>query len=124
MRIEIIKAPYVGPSLNKIYAGIHWTKRKRHADDAHLAIKAVQKGVKPFTKPVSLDFQPMHKGRGYDVSNYAYSVKLLEDGLVQAGILGGDSVKFVTRIVIHQPIKIKTDSMMVITIVEDEQCEH
>ena len=122
MRAETIKVPYIGPSLNSIYAGIHWSKRKKHADAAHMAVKVSCKGINCFSKPVLLDFQPLHRGRGYDVSNYAYTVKLLEDGLVQCGILEDDTNKFVRGITIHPPIKLKKpdENCMVVTIVESE----
>ena len=117
MRSETLNVPYIAPSLNSIYSGVHWSKRKKQADEAHLAVKIAASKVKPFDKPVQLNFQPIVKGRGYDVSNYAYTVKLIEDGLVQCGILPDDTVKWVKRITIMEPIKAK-ESSMVVTIVE------
>ena len=118
MRAVTLKVPYVGPSLNSIYAGVHWKKRKDQADEAHLCVKLSLKGVEPFTKPVHLNFQPLHKGRGYDVSNYAYTAKLIEDGLVLCGVIPDDTCKWVKRITIDEPIKVKGESLTVVTIVE------
>ena len=102
-----LKIDYIGPSLNKIYAGIHWSKRKKDADAAHLAVKIAAKGCSLSAKPVVLVFQPMIRGRAYDVSNYAYTVKLLEDGLVHSGVLADDTNKYVQGIIMLSPIKIK-----------------
>jgi len=115
-----IRVDYIAPSLNAIYAGIHWVKRKRHADDAHLAVKIACKGVRIAASAVLLEFQPMIRGRCYDCSNYAYSVKLLEDGLVRAGVLPDDTNQWVKRIIINAPVKIKKpeQSHMIVEITE------
>ena len=108
--------PFIGKSLNAIYAGIHWSVRKKHADEAHSAVAIAVMGIKPFTTPVHLEFQPVVKGRGYDVMNYSYSAKLIEDGLVCAGILEDDTVAYVKQIAILAPIKTKAQSSMCVTI--------
>ena len=33
-----LEIPWVGPSMNKIWAGVHWSKRKQYADEAHKAV--------------------------------------------------------------------------------------
>jgi hypothetical protein len=101
-----IPIPYIGPSLNKIYAGMHYSKRKRNADEAHLIVKMACKGIKSVSNPVSLTFTPYHNSRLYDCSNYAYTCKLIEDGLVQAGVLVDDTNKYVKQIIINAPVKI------------------
>jgi len=113
---------YIAPSLNTIYANCHWTKRKRHADDAHLAVKIACKGLRIAVSAVSLEFQPMIRGRCYDVSNYAYCIKLIEDGLVRAGVLKDDTNKWVKRIIINAPLKVAKPetSYMLVTITELE----
>ena len=102
-----IKVEYIGPSTNKIYAGMHWTKRKAHADDAHFATKLAAKGHDSVSKPVFLVFQPMIRGRAYDCSNYSFTCKMIEDGLVKCGILADDTNKYVQGIMMLPPIKIK-----------------
>lgn len=101
-----IRVDYVAPSLNAIYAGIHWSKRKRHADDAHLAAKIAMRGHRIAFDAVLLDFYPMIRGRQYDCSNYAYCCKLIEDGLVRAGLVKDDSSKYVQKFTIHKPEKV------------------
>ncbi|WP_370052431.1 Mor transcription activator family protein [Neptunomonas sp.] len=103
LRTEVLFVPYMGPSLNKIYAGIHWAERKRHSDDGHDA--CIQLNIEPFVKPVSLIFIPLvGKGdRARDCSNYAYAVKIIEDGLVKSGILKDDNNNYVKSITIEEP---------------------
>jgi len=115
-----IRVDYIAPSLNAIYAGIHWAKRKKHADDAHLAVKIAAKGIRMAVSAVVLEFQPMIRGRCYDVSNHAYWIKLIEDGLVRAGVLPDDTNKWVKRIIINAPVKIKKpeQSHMIVEITE------
>ena len=120
MRVETLNVPYIAPSLNSIYAGAHWSKRKRQADEAHLAVKIAAKGVAMFDNPVMVTYQPMIKGRAYDISNYAYSLKLIEDGLVRAGVLKDDTNAYVKAITIKEPIKVKAESSMVVIITEVE----
>ena len=83
-------------SLNAFYSATHWIKRKKIADAYHEAVWfAVKKSrVKPVEKyPVFILYHFTFKGKLLDASNCP--VKLLEDGLVKAGILKNDSPKFV-----------------------------
>ena len=102
-----IKVEYIGPSTNIIYAGVHWSKRKRMADEAHLLTKIACKGLRSFIEPVSLIFQPMIRGRAYDTLNYSFTAKMIEDGIVRSGILKDDTKKYVGAVTILPPIKIK-----------------
>lgn len=105
-RVETIIIPYIGPSMNKIWAGIHYGQRTKIANDAHLICKIAMKNIRPFSMPVHLEFTPtMGKELGrngkprarrlLDCSNYAVSNKLIEDALIVAGIIEDDSPKFV-----------------------------
>jgi len=99
--------PYIGPSTNSIYAGIHWQKRKKHKAEALKAVKLL--GFIPdINAPVQITMTPMlGKGkRAYDVSNYSYTYKMLEDCLVELGVLVGDTSKTVKRVSFESPEKI------------------
>ena len=104
---QILTVEWMGPSLNKVYAGGHWGKRMKWAADGHLAVlAAVRKGkISPVTSPVHLTFSPFIRGRRYDATNYALTVKILEDGLVKAGILKGDTGEYVWRVSTDAPVK-------------------
>ncbi len=115
---QILTVEWMGPSLNKIYTGTHWGSRTKWAADGHLAVlAAVRKAkIKPVHSPVCLTFSPHIKGRRYDTNNYALAVKIMEDGLVKAGVLQGDTVKYVWRVSTDAPVKTKKQSYMIITI--------
>lgn len=95
----------MAPSLNKIWAGIHWSVRKKMADTGHKATWEAAKDIKPFDNPVSLVFQPLVKGRMFDTTNYILSVKVIEDALVEHEILPGDTNKHVKAITMLPAVK-------------------
>lgn len=116
-RIEVIDVPWIGPSLNKIWAGVHWSKRKKIADEAHQAVLVAIRNVVPFTGPVTLAYFPfIGKGKRYDLTNYAVTIKGIEDGLVGYKIIESDSFKVVQRVTIHQPELTKEPSFMRVVI--------
>ena len=87
---------------NKLYAGVHWTTRAKIAEDFHLAVWASVKNAKvkpidPKLYPVDMEYTFFLKGK-LDTSNTFAMLKLVEDGLVGAKILSGDSQEFVGKI--------------------------
>lgn len=68
-------------SLNKIYAGVHWTVRRKDKNNIRL-----------LKNPVSIK---MAFNSGLDVSNHGYIFKLIEDALVKCGVIQNDSYKYV-----------------------------
>ena len=79
-------------SLNKIYAGVHWAKRKKDKDEIWLLVRSVVGIQKPLEKPVKIK---MSFNSDLDVSNHGYLFKLIEDGLVKCGVIQNDSYKYV-----------------------------
>ena len=68
-------------SLNKSYAGIHWSVRKRHADFIHALVKSElnrQRIRKRIFERCKLEF---YYNDRLDVSNHGYITKMLEDAL-------------------------------------------
>ena len=106
MSVEIF-VPWMGPSSNSCYAGKHWAIRKKEADAGHLVTGQSFKGVGLIEGPVLLNFSPIvGKGkRRFDPSNYSYSVKIIEDGLVLAGVIAGDGPDQVSFIGISSPVR-------------------
>ncbi len=81
---------------NKIYSGIHWGTRKAIVDKYHKAL--LNCGIKisrdkDRSKSIITTFY--FKNRPLDCSNCFFMAKCCEDGLVRAGILIGDSPKYV-----------------------------
>lgn len=84
--------------LNAIYAGKHWTKRKRDSEHWHWLVKkhliAQKVEKKVFEKPVCITFS---YNDNLDCSNHAYIAKMIEDSL-KGQLLTDDSRKYVTEI--------------------------
>lgn len=101
----ILFVPYLGPSTNQIYAGIHWAKRKKAKDQALAAtLEAVRGiGMGPAAGRVDLVFRPrLGKGvRRRDTSNASMTAKLIEDALVKAGVLADDTEDHVRRVILE-----------------------
>lgn len=100
-RIELF-VPYIAKSTNAMYAGQHWSERKRHKAAAAAAVIVAISKSRPekIMLPVDIEVCPtLGKGvRSYDVSNYSYTYKLIEDCLVSSGVLIGDSIEFVKSV--------------------------
>lgn len=79
-------------SSNTIYAGVHWTVRKKQADEIHEMVGWLVKGKKPFDKPVEITCE---FGGRLDIDNCSYVAKLIVDGLRKNGILKDDTRKYV-----------------------------
>ena len=70
-------------SLNKIYAGEHYSKRKKLKDTYKLLIKSKFKSVFPKTKTYSVTYTFGFRTRPLDTSNTVYMLKLIEDILFE-----------------------------------------
>lgn len=82
-------------SLNKIYSGVHWSKRNTLASEFHLAVLVSQ--PKPYKGPFPchIEYHFRLKGKKLDSSNLGYMAKLIEDGLVHSKVLPDDSPDYV-----------------------------
>lgn len=96
-------------STNKIYAGIHWSERKRIKDSilgyAAAFCRPIQ-AVKSY--PVEIEYRFFFESRALDTLNTAYMAKMFEDAFRSLGILEEDSPKYVTRSILEvvaQPAK-------------------
>ncbi len=91
-------------SSNSIYGGMHWSKRKKIADEFHNVVfytvknERVEK-IKEY--PVHVYYLFTLKGRRMDVLNTSFLAKLLEDGLVRSGILKDDSQEYVKMVTLR-----------------------
>jgi Holliday junction resolvase RusA-like endonuclease len=84
--------------LNKIYAGVHWTKRKKQSEEIHELVyySMMQQNVPPilFKKPVVIQ---INYNSRLDCDNHGYLTKLIIDGMKDY-ILKDDSKKYVKEI--------------------------
>lgn len=101
--LKQIFIPEIGPSTNSIYAGVHWAKRNKLASDFKFLIRQILGPCKPFDFAIDIEFTPvLGKGaKARDTGNYSYTCKLIEDGLVHAGLLSDDGPKYVGRWIIN-----------------------
>ncbi|MBA4307013.1 MAG: hypothetical protein C0429_09790 [Sphingopyxis sp.] len=83
-------------STNKIYAGVHWSIRKRFVDDMHLMVLASKIPRYDGPLPVECRYRFRLNGPLLDSSNTTALGKITEDGLVRAGVLEDDNPKFVS----------------------------
>jgi hypothetical protein len=81
--MEIILKDLPKHSLNKIYSGVHWTKRKKDKDTYKIIINSQFKEVlsKEFIYKVSYEFN--FKRNALDTSNTVYMLKMIEDIIFQ-----------------------------------------
>jgi len=105
MRDERFYLPYQGPSTNQIYGGVHWCVRMQNKEAARAAVDE-HIDTDLFEHPVTLHFVPIvgRKGRRRDLTNYTYGIKLIEDALVESGVLADDTQSHVRSIRIHQAV--------------------
>ena len=99
----LVLVPGVGPSFNDWYKTLHWAVRKKTVDFWHDEVQnaILEQKVGKLSFPVILLFRlEIKKGVIVrDSSNCSITVKLMEDGLVKAGILKGDDPRFVRAII-------------------------
>lgn len=89
-------------STNKIYAGIHWTERKRIKD----SILSVAGGFcrpiqKPESYPVQIRYRFFFATRPLDTLNTAAMAKMFEDAFRTLGIIEEDTPEFVARTILE-----------------------
>ena len=82
-------------SLNKWYAGMHWTKRKKMKDNYTQIVRSQFREVLPKDKSYSVEYHFKFKNRPLDASNCVAMVKMVEDI-----IFADDSYKIVHSILI------------------------
>ena len=92
-------------SLNQIYAGVHWNKRKDQKDAICLLTKNALggKAVK-FDAPVCIEMSFCSR---LDVSNHAYLFKMIEDVLKELKIIKDDTDKYVKRVAMSKQNEFK-----------------
>ena len=77
MTITLYDLPKI--SLNKVYSGVHWTKRKKDKDAYYLLVKNQFKDVLSDDKVYSVSYTFEFKKSPLDTSNCVYMLKLIED---------------------------------------------
>ena len=93
MKIELKTLPKT--STNKIYAGMHWTKRKKLKDNYKTIIKSQFKHVFPKDKVYKVQYDFVFKSRPLDITNCSYMIKMIEDVIFE-----DDTWKIINKVTI------------------------
>ena len=91
-------------SLNKIYAGVHWSVRAKDKEYIRQLVRSAIGIRKPYEKPVLIK---MAFNSGLDVSNHAYLFKMIEDALVKCKLINDDTDKYVKSITMEKQKEFK-----------------
>tara|TARA_R110001592_G_scaffold42649_4_gene138460 strand:- start:38 stop:415 length:378 start_codon:yes stop_codon:yes gene_type:complete len=86
------------PSLNKFYAGKHWTVRKRLADDYKRSVKDALDTFDPLTIS-RFELRVSYNSR-FDCDNSILCCKFVADCLVEKGYVADDTPKYYSKLVI------------------------
>ena len=93
--MEIILNELPKISLNKWYAGMHWTKRKKIKDNYTKLVRSQFSDTLRKDKTYKVEYHFTFKSRPLDASNCVAMVKMIEDIIFET-----DSYKVVTELVI------------------------
>jgi len=110
MDITLYNLPKI--SLNKWYAGMHWTKRKKIKDNYTQIVRSQFSSLLSRDNTYKVEYHFTFKSRPLDASNCVAMVKMIEDIIFET-----DSYKVVTELVITSckgledkvTIKVKSD---------------
>ena len=106
---QMVFVPWLGPTTNESYAGKHWSKRLREQRAGHWQTKlaVMNNNIAAESEVVDLVFVPQvgKGGRRLDCTNYSHTAKIIEDGLVKAGVIPGDEPWHVESVLIAAPIR-------------------
>lgn len=105
-------------STNKVYSGMHWTKRSQLKNLYQLFLLQYRGKIKLDESrfPVTITYRFEWHKHPLDSTNQTFLIKLIEDGLVNAGILPDDDHKYVkeTRSITQVNKELSTDYVTVV----------
>lgn len=101
-RRQTVRIDASAPSLNKFYAGVHWTERNSIKNTWRTLVKKAVRddGIKPIEHyPIEVEVI-LNFGKGdrrYDWENGSMAAKLVQDSLISEGILTNDSPPYISK---------------------------
>lgn len=95
--MRIIEIPCLFPTFNDIYAGKHWSKRKKWKDETASMIGWYLKEAKvPKLKtPISIEVIQTYIYAKRDFDSSAFALKVFTDTLVKMGLIPNDTPEYV-----------------------------
>lgn len=113
------------PSLNDYIAAErrnrHIAAKMKRDETKRVADIAANSDMPTFQKPVHVYFTWVEPNKRRDLDNIAFAHKFILDGLVKAGVLNGDSQKYVTGFV--DLFRVDKDNPHVSILITDEYWE-
>lgn len=113
------------PSLNDYIAAErknrHIAAKMKRDETKRVADIAANSDMPTFQKPVHVYFTWVEPNKRRDLDNIAFAHKFILDGLVKAGVLNGDSQKYVTGFVDF--FRVDKDNPHVSILITDEYWE-
>lgn len=113
------------PSLNDYIAAErrnrHIAAKMKREETKRVSDIAANSDMPTFQKPVHVYFTWVEPNRRRDIDNIAFAHKFILDGLVDAGVLKGDSQKYVTGFV--DLFRVDKDNPHVSVLITDEYWE-
>ena len=113
------------PSLNDYIAAErknrHIAAKMKRDETKRVADVAANSDMPTFQKPVHVYFSWVEPNKRRDIDNIAFAHKFILDGLVDAGVLKGDSQKYVTGFV--DLFRVDKDNPHVSVLITDEYWE-
>ena len=111
------------PSLNDYIAAERKNRqlaaKMKRDETLRVATLAQNSDLPKFEKPVHVYFTWVEPNKRRDIDNVAFAKKFILDGLVDAGVLKGDSRKYVTGFVDHFATVDKHDPRVMVTITDE-----
>lgn len=129
MRRQALFVDFIAMSINDFYK-LHYNQKSKSKE---ICMRHVIKSVEEFNiekidYPVKITFQPIlgnnlsgRSKRAYDIVNYAATIKMIEDSLVQLDVLVNDDNKFVYAHTCEKAIVDRTVNRTGILVIIEEQ---
>lgn len=86
-------------SMNSIYSGVHWSKRKQKAEQIHRLVQNAlkQAGIRKIPLPFPVKVYISYNSR-LDIDNHGYLAKLIVDGM-KGWVIMDDNRQYVKALV-------------------------
>lgn len=98
------EVPYLPPTLNQFYAGVHWGRRQawKNAFNSLILAEFRKKGFPKVLKtPITIHCTQFCKRNVRDADNSVIGVKFLQDALVHFGHIPDDNHKHISTVILQ-----------------------
>ena len=111
------------PSLNDYISAerknLHVAAKMKRDETKRVCDIAANSDMPTFQKPVHIHFTWIEPNERRDIDNVAFAKKFILDGLVDAGVLKGDSRKYVTGFFDYFEVVDKDNPRVLVTITDE-----